>query len=143
MFPHFYPPVGRRVGRIKMTAGFQNNIDAKKPDSRKNQAFLELLARFELATSSLPTALEYKNRCIPAFMACFSWRKVRIPSFFTPALFIPFFASWVKPGVRNPKTFLQTTESAASHYRVLLRIVASSAGKVKSRAIKLRCIKQR
>ena len=50
----FNPPVGRRVGRGKMTAGFRNKIDAKKPDSRKNQAFLELLARFELATSSLP-----------------------------------------------------------------------------------------
>ena len=46
------PPVGRRVGRGKMTAGFQNKIDAKKPDSRKNQAFLELLARFELAVTA-------------------------------------------------------------------------------------------
>ena len=52
--PAFSPPVGRRVGRGKLAAGFQNQIDAKKPDSRKNQAFLELLARFELATSSLP-----------------------------------------------------------------------------------------
>ena len=50
IFPHFNPPVGRG----KMTAGLRNKIDAKKPDSRKNQAFLELLARFELATSSLP-----------------------------------------------------------------------------------------
>ena len=49
-----YPPVGRRVGQEKLTAGLRNNSDAKKPDSRKNQAFLELLARFELATSSLP-----------------------------------------------------------------------------------------
>ena len=57
------PPVGRRVGRGKMTAGFQNKIDAKKPDSRKNQAFLELLARFELATSSLPTTLEVEITC--------------------------------------------------------------------------------
>ena len=30
------PPVGRRVGREKSTAGFQNKVDAKKPDSRKN-----------------------------------------------------------------------------------------------------------
>ena len=71
----FSPPVGLRVGRGKMTAGFRNKIDAKKPDSRKNQAFLELLARFELATSSLPTALEYKNRCIPALLSCFPWKK--------------------------------------------------------------------
>lgn len=28
--PAFYPPVGRRVGRGKMTAGFRNKIDAKK-----------------------------------------------------------------------------------------------------------------
>ena len=113
------PPVGRRVGREKSTAGFQNKVDAKKPDSRKNPFYrntntkpnevglcwrgevreradgdfciknrgrkadfattLELLARFpqgtkplrgcrELATSSLPTALEYKNRCILAFL---------------------------------------------------------------------------
>ena len=27
------PPVGRRVGREKSTAGFQNKVDAKKPDS--------------------------------------------------------------------------------------------------------------
>ena len=50
----FSPPVGRRVGRGETTTKFQNQIGAKKPDSRKNQAFLELLARFELATSSLP-----------------------------------------------------------------------------------------
>ena len=31
-----YPPVGQRVGRGKMASGFQNQIDAKKPDSRKN-----------------------------------------------------------------------------------------------------------
>ena len=65
------PPVGRRVGRGKTHPRFQNKIDAKKPDSRKNQAFLELLARFELATSYLPTALEYKNCCIPVFLNCF------------------------------------------------------------------------
>ena len=29
-------PVGRRVGQEKSTAGFQNKVDAKKPDSRKN-----------------------------------------------------------------------------------------------------------
>ena len=63
--------MGRRVGRGKMTEGFQNKEDAKKPDSRKNQAFLELLARFELATSSLPTALEYKNCCIPVLSSWF------------------------------------------------------------------------
>ena len=63
IFPQFSSPVGRRVGRGKMTAGFQNILDAKKPDSRKNQAFLELLARFELATSSLPTTLEVEITC--------------------------------------------------------------------------------
>ena len=78
------PPVGRRMGRRKSVARFQNKADAKKPDSRKNQTFLELLARFpqgtkplrgcrELATSSLPTALEYKNPCIPAILNCFLW----------------------------------------------------------------------
>ena len=36
IFPHFNPPVGRRVGRGKLTAGFRNKIGAKKPDSRKN-----------------------------------------------------------------------------------------------------------
>ena len=36
LFPPFSHPVGQRVGRGKMTAGFQNQIDAKKPDSRKN-----------------------------------------------------------------------------------------------------------
>ena len=51
---HFHPPVGQRVGLEETPTKFQNKMDAKKPDSRKNQAFLELLARFELATSSLP-----------------------------------------------------------------------------------------
>ena len=34
--PRFYPPVGQRVGREKTHLRFQNKIDAKKPDSRKN-----------------------------------------------------------------------------------------------------------
>ena len=52
MFPHFNPPVGRRVGQEKSTEGFQNILEAKEPDSRKNQALLELLARFELAVTA-------------------------------------------------------------------------------------------
>ena len=92
------------MGRENLTAGFWNKMDAKKPDSRKNQAFLELLARFELATSSLPTALEYKNRCIPAFLSCFPWEKVRIPRFYVPLLSIPIYASWVKLWVKQVYT---------------------------------------
>ena len=87
----------------------------KHPASNEAKCSLELLARFELATSSLPTALEYKNRCIPAFMVCFSWRKVRIPSFFTPALSIPIYTSWVKTWVRVLWAFLQTKRKVASH----------------------------
>ena len=34
------PPVGRRVGQGKTPTKFQNKIDAKKPDSRKNPVCL-------------------------------------------------------------------------------------------------------
>ena len=92
---------------------------------------MELLARFELATSSLPTALEYKNRCIPAFSSCFLQGKVPVLIFFAPRPSTQIFASWVKLWVRILWVFLQTTGSAASHYQELLRIVASGERKVK------------
>ena len=75
-------------------------MDAKKPDSRKNQAFLELLARFELATSYLPTALEYKNRCIPGLLSGFLQEKVRVLRFPAPLPSTQIYAPWVKLWVR-------------------------------------------
>ena len=118
-----------------MASGFQNKIDAKKPDSRKNQAFLELLARFELATSSLPTALEYKERYVPAFSRCFLQGKVPVLIFFATLLSIPIYTSWVKLWVRILRVFLRMRWSAASHDREPLRIVASREGKVKPSGI--------
>ena len=65
---------------------------------------MELLARFELATSSLPTALEYKNRCIPAFSSCFIQGKVPVLIFFAPQPLTQLFASWVKLWVKQVYT---------------------------------------
>lgn len=81
-----------------------------------------------MATSSLMTNQEYKKRCVPALLSCFSWRKVRILISFATLLSIPIYTSWV----RILRTSLQTKRSEASHYQEPLRIVASSEQKVKS-----------
>ena len=103
---------------------------------------MELLARFpqgtkplrgcrELATSSLPTALECKSHCVSVHLSCFLQEKVRVSHFPAPLLPPQLFTSWVKLWVRNLWAFLQTTESAARHYQKLLWIVASGERKVK------------
>jgi len=47
--------VGQPVGQEKSPSETCHFLQRKTPDFQRNQAFLELLGRFELPTSSLPT----------------------------------------------------------------------------------------
>ena len=83
----------------------QSKKPPKKPRKVKktpeNRVFLELLPRFELGTSSLPTALEDEILWFCAVSGAFCSVKVRIFILFIPSVPPQFFRWWVCVWVRG------------------------------------------
>ena len=88
---------------LKMTTLLKKNKKIKNPQAVEAQGFsMELLPRFELGTSSLPTDWEDEVCCFPVLLCPF---QSGVPSF--PALLCPLspllrFPVWVTVWVRVP-----------------------------------------
>ena len=78
------------------------------PFLRKRPTFVELLTRFELVTSSLPTDCKLGNRWYPAVSGPFCSGKMMLSVLSTPlilsASFPVWVRLWVKPGFRKQMT---------------------------------------
>ncbi len=81
---------------------FPYNFSQRKiPENRSFRGYLELLPRFELGTSSLPTPWSGPMRCVPTLSGRFCYKRMR-----SPALSVPYapsapFPVWVTVWVRR------------------------------------------
>ena len=90
-----FPRVGHGVGQ-KFLANLQSNfLQQKIPENRSFRGFLELLPRFELGTSSLPTDWEGEVCCFPGLLCPLLSGAPCSPALFRPLVPLVRFAVWV------------------------------------------------